>query len=81
MDKEFYVRKIRQLTDDKLKELLELRTKDNLEIINLAEQEALKRGIDITPIESRPNRQNNTKSKKDKEFSWAKFLLYFIPEP
>jgi len=81
MDREFYFRKIQQLTDDRLKELLQLRTKDNVEIIRLAEAEALKRGIDITTIEPRPKNQTNTKSKKDKEFSWANFLAYFIPEP
>lgn len=81
MNNEFYFRKIQQLTDDKLKELLQLRTKDNTEIINLAEAEALKRGIDITTIESRPKNQTRTKSKKDEEFSWTEFLAYFIPRP
>lgn len=81
MDREFYLRKIQQLTDDKLKELLKLRTKDNFEIISLAEAEALKRGIDINTIDLTTESKNTAKSKEEKEFRWTEFLTYFIPEP
>lgn len=81
MDKEFYFRRIQQLTDDKLRELLQLRKKNNTQIISMAETEALKRGIDIATIESQPKSQTDTKSNKDKEFSWIEFIGHFIPEP
>jgi hypothetical protein len=82
MDKEFYIGKIQQLTDDKLKELLQLRTKENLQIISLAEIEATRRGIDLKTIQTEPLKsQTGRKSKKDKEFNWTNFLANFIPEP
>jgi hypothetical protein len=43
--KKFYARKIKQLTDDKLKELLQLKNKENLDIIALAEKEGIERCI------------------------------------
>ena len=82
MDKEFYIRKIQQLTKDKLIELIQLRTKDNMEVISLAEIEATKRGIDLKTIEPKTNKpETNTKSKADKEFSWSDFLANIISEP
>jgi hypothetical protein len=73
-DKEFYTRKIKQLTDDKLKELLQLRSKENLHIIELAENEAIKRGIDLGAIEPKPMRGKETKTKNEKGINWPGVL-------
>lgn len=66
MNKEFYTQKIKQLTDDRLKELLQLRTKENKEIMELAEKEALERGIDPEAI-TRELGGGKIKSKKKEE--------------
>jgi hypothetical protein len=44
MEKELYILKIKQLTDDKLKQLLQLKSSENLDIIGLAKNEAIARG-------------------------------------
>ena len=76
MDKEFYARKIKQLTDDKLKELLQLRNKQNLEIMELAEIEAIERGIDLETIAAKRNQDqgDRTKSKEEDGISWPSVL-------
>jgi hypothetical protein len=75
MDKEFYDRKIRQLTDDKLKELLQLRNKENWEIMELAEKEAIERGIDLETIEAKVKQDGGeNKIKKEVGISWPSVL-------
>ena len=49
---EFYTRKIKHLSDGRLKELLQLRNKENLDIMTIAENEAVRRGIDLRTIET-----------------------------
>lgn len=47
MDKEFFKRKVRELSDDKLEDLLKLRHDGNREIIALAIEDAEIRGLDL----------------------------------
>ena len=69
MHKELFVQKIKQLTDERLKELILLKTKGNKDIIQLAETEAVERGIDLKSIEPRivedEQMKNKTKENKD----------------
>ncbi len=76
MDIEFYIRKIEQLSDDKLRELLQLRTKENADIMDIAEREAIKRGIDLQSIPGDKNRDQKpgTKEKNNKGVSWTNVL-------
>jgi hypothetical protein len=76
MEKQFYILKIQQLGDDNLKELLKLRTKENLEIIALAEKEAIKRGIDLQTIKGERNKINtsSTKPNKTEGINWTEIL-------
>jgi hypothetical protein len=74
LDKEFYAQKIKQLTDDRLKELLQLRNKEILDIIGLAEKEAIERGIDLRTIEPKTNEEQGTKTKKEEGISWPSVL-------
>jgi hypothetical protein len=76
IDTEFYIRKIQQLSDEKLKELLALRTKENRDIMDIADREAIKRGIDPHSISAENAGQRNigTKQKKDDGVNWAGVL-------
>lgn len=75
IDTEFYIRKIQQLSDDKLKELLQLRTKENADIMDLAETEAIKRGIDVKGIPADMKAQTlGTKENQDEGVSWTNVL-------
>jgi len=80
MDKNFFIQKIEQLTDDKLKELLQFRTKANAEIMSLAEHEAIKRGIDPSTIPKTTNRArpSQAKSNSEEEISWLRILGFFV---
>jgi hypothetical protein len=74
IDKELYKRKIEQLSDIKLKELLVLNMKENADIIALAEDEAFKRGIDPKNIQADRGPTTGTKTKKDEGVNWAGVL-------
>lgn len=76
MDKEFYIRKIRQLSNEKLKELFQYRTKENQEIMALAEKEAVDRGIDPESLNTAPNnaRRKTEKTKNEKGITWKDIL-------
>lgn len=80
MDKNFYIQKIERLSDDKLKELLQLRNDGNLEIITLAENEAVKRGIDPRTVDvaERKSKSLEARSKKDEGVNWMSFLADFL---
>jgi uncharacterized protein YajQ (UPF0234 family) len=80
MKKELYTQKIEQLTDDKLKQLLSLRTAENSEIIDIASKEAIKRGIDPETIEAK-SKSPQTNSKKEKKNIWTYILLGILPGP
>ena len=77
MDKELLDQKIKQLSDDKLKELLQLRTKGNHEIIELAEKEAIKRGISIEEIETKLRNNIGLKTKEKEGIDWMMALFSF----
>ena len=76
IDTEFYIRKIQQLSDDKLKELLALRTKENVDIMDIAGREAIKRGIDPHSIsaDNAGQQKTGTKEKKDDGVNWTGVL-------
>ena len=80
MDKELFIRKIKQLTDEKLKELIQLKTKGNRDIIELAEKEAIARGIDLETIEPRvvEGGGEKTKTKDDKGINWMWHIAQFL---
>lgn len=80
MDYEFYSRKIKQLTDERLKELIQLKTKENQEIIVLAEKEAIDRGIDLETIAARipDNKQKKDKTKQDEQVDWMGGIADFL---
>ena len=75
IDKELFAQKIEQLPDERLKELIQLKTKSNEEIIALAEHEALRRGIDIDSIDigksEKGREQNKTKKKEGINWTWV----------
>lgn len=81
-DTEFYIRRIELLSDDKLKELLQLNTKENAAIMQVAEQEATKRGIDPNSIrvDKAIHQKRETKAKKDGGVSWANILADIFSE-
>lgn len=64
MDRRFYTQKIRKLSDDKLKELLQLRTAENMELIAIAQNEAARRGIDPKTIEVNEEKVKSIKAAK-----------------
>jgi hypothetical protein len=77
MERDFFRRKIRNLSHDKLRELLQLRNPANREITDLAVEEAKRRGIDL-PFVSPP--KDKTVSLNDdvtrlRKWNWAAFLL------
>jgi hypothetical protein len=77
MDREFFERKVRELSDDKLLDLLRLRYDANREIIDLAIAEAKKRGLDL-PEASIPLNKFVTEQeemKKLEKWNWGAFLL------
>lgn len=80
MDYEFYSRKIKQLTDERLKELIQLKTKENQEIVALAEKEAIDRGIDLETIDARipDNKQKKDKTKQDEQVDWMGCIADFL---
>ena len=80
MDNELFRQKIRLLTDDKLKELLQLRTRGNHEIMELAEEEATERGISFDNIEPRTVDENKEKTKKDEGIDWMYQIALFLSE-
>lgn len=78
MDKEFFERKVSELSDDKLQDLLKLRYDANREIIDLAIAEAKKRGLDIPgvagPALKAVNGEQVDRMKLEK-WNWGAFLL------
>lgn len=80
MDNEFYTRKIKQLTDERLKELIQLKTKENQEIVALAENEAIDRGIDLETIAARipENNPSKHKTKQDQQVNWMGVIADFL---
>lgn len=82
MDNEFFLPKIKQLTDERLKELIRLKTKENQKIIALAEKEAVDRGIDLKTIDlgAVENGQEKKKTKKDEGVNWMGVIADFLSE-
>lgn len=78
MDKQFFERKVRDLSDDKLQDLLKLRNDANREIIELAIEEAKKRGRDLPEV-SVSGQSELTKEQEDRKelekWNWGAFLL------
>lgn len=74
MDKGYFEREIKQLTDNKLKELLQLRNKENLEIIKLAEKEAIERGVDLETIRVNIKQTERTTSENGEGRIWPSIL-------
>src|SRR5688500_14026281 len=78
MDKEFFERKVRELSDDKLQNLLKLSNEANREIIELAIEEAKKRGLDLPEV-SVPGKSELTIEQEDRskleKWNWGAFLL------
>jgi hypothetical protein len=77
MDAEFFERKVRELSNDKLLELLRLGYDANQEIIDLAIEEAKKRGLDLPetsiPLDKVVTEQQDMK--KLGKWNWGAFLL------
>ncbi|HSF71724.1 MAG TPA: hypothetical protein VLA25_05480 [Methylotenera sp.] len=82
MENEFFLPKIKQLTDERLKELIRLKTKENQKIIALAEKEAVDRGIDLKTIDlgAVENGQDKNKTKEDKGLNWLGVIADFLSE-
>lgn len=82
MGEKFFIQKIEQLPDDKLKELLRLRNDKNSELLVHAEHEAIRRGIDPATIEVDKNKfaSINGKPKDDQDSDWILILLEFFLE-
>lgn len=80
MDKNFYIRKIRELPDEKLIELLQHRTRENHEIMVLAEKEAIDRGMDLQSLDTPRNNATRKTSKQEKEtgITWKDILGDFL---
>lgn len=78
MNREFFERKVRELSDDKLQDLLKLRYDANSEIIDLAIGEAKKRGLDVPevsfPADKAVNGEQVDRMKLEK-WNWGAFLL------
>lgn len=77
MNIEFFKRKVRELSDEKLIELLTLRHKTKPEIIDLAIKEADNRGLAIpyVPIPDNEETINETDKQKLTKWNWAAFLM------
>ena len=80
MDKELFAEKIRLLNDDRLRQLLQLRTKGNHEIMELAETEATRRGISTDDIEPMTKDDKRQKTKNDEGTDWMLELARFLSE-
>lgn len=82
MDSEFFTQKIKQLTNEKLKELIRLKTKENREIVELAEKEAIERGIDLATIDPRIKEISHKKKmpKSSEGLYWMSVLAQFLNE-
>jgi hypothetical protein len=74
IDKNLYRRKINELTDDKLKELLRLKNKENLDIMELAKEEAISRNLDLSVIEKKAAPKSGAMTKKEQGINWAGVL-------
>lgn len=78
MDKEFFERKVSELSDDKLQDLLKLRYEANREIIDLAIGEAMKRDLDIPEVSGPADKAVNVEEEdrmKLEKWNWGAFLL------
>lgn len=78
MNKEFFERKVSELSDDKLQDLLKLRNDANREIIELAIEEAEKRGLDVPEVSFSGSKAVNAEvqdRKKLEKWNWGAFLL------
>ena len=77
MDREFFERKVSELSDDKLLDLLKIRQEANQEIIELATREARKRGLPIpdAPIPTGVVTPMESDTKKLDKWNWGAFLL------
>jgi hypothetical protein len=77
MDSEFFERKVRELSDDKLLDLLKLRNDANREIIDLAIEESKKRGLEIPHVSIPLNETDRgaEEMKKLEKWNWGAFLL------
>ncbi len=80
MDAAFFTQKIQQLSNDKLRQLLTFRTKANAEIMELAEKEAIRRGIDPEAICTEESRDQGELSnvKKDDDSFWKNILIALL---
>ncbi len=80
MDAAFFAQKIQQLSNDKLKQLLTFRTKANPEIMELAEKEAIRRGIDPESIPTEESRDQGElrNVKKDDDSFWKNILIALL---
>lgn len=78
MENEFFERKVRELSDDKLQDLLKLRYEANREIIDLAVDEAKKRGLELPDISVSGDNamaEEHSDRKKLEKWNWGAFLL------
>jgi hypothetical protein len=77
MDRKFFRRKVRKLSDDKLLSLLRLRYDANWEIVDLATAEAKDRCIDLPDISTPPDEivSEQEDIRKLEEWNWGAFLL------
>lgn len=77
MDRGFFKRKIDELTDDKLMDVLQ-KTGGNVELYGLAKEEAERRGLMSRPVEQSHGGDLTTKpedEQKLREWNWGAFLL------
>lgn len=78
MDKEFFERKVGELSNDKLQDLLKLRYEANREIVDLAIDEAKKRGLELPDISVSGDNfmaEELSDRKKLERWNWGAFLL------
>lgn len=77
MNPEFFARKIKELTDEKLLELLRLGNDVNTEIIELATAEAQARGLSIPERVSSPTTDEPVQADRHKllKWNWGAFFL------
>jgi hypothetical protein len=77
MDKEFFQRKIKELTDDKLIDLLQKTSNEfNLDIVELAKEEAERRNLPFEPTYKADNIDGDNKSndkEKLRKWNWGAF--------
>jgi hypothetical protein len=77
MDKEFFKRKISNLTEAKLFELSQLRNYTNKQVIELAAEEAVRRNLEIQFIAPylTPGVEKTGDKRKLQKWNWGAFLL------